>query len=63
MGKLPYHQALSWLGAVMAAVAISMTFLFTTFQTNAEADKFQSTVQQQLNRLDNKLDKILEQTK
>ena len=60
---MKYPQILTWLGAVITAAAVTMTFLFTTFQTNASADRVQNTVEHRLDQLDAKLDQILEQTK
>jgi hypothetical protein len=56
-------KTLMWCGSVIVAAAVAVAFLFTTFQTNAAADKTQSSFEQRLDKLDSKLDIILEQTK
>lgn len=60
---MKWQQVMTWLGSLAVAVALAVVFLFTTFQTNAEADREQSTVEQRLDRLEAKIDRILEQTK
>lgn len=60
---MKWQQVMTWFGSLAVAVALAVVFLFTTFQTSAEADRERSTVEQRLDRLETKIDRILEQTK
>ena len=54
---------ITWCGSIIVAVAVAVVFLFTTFQTNAAADKATTYFDSRLDKLDAKLDLLLEQKK
>ena len=57
------QTALTWCGSVIIAVSVAIAFLFTTFQTVADADKSSNHIDSRFDKIETKIDKILEQTK
>jgi hypothetical protein len=56
-------RVLVWLGSLTMAVATVLYFLFITFETVADANKDAGHIDSRFDRLEQKVDKILEQTK
>lgn len=54
------EKLLVWCGSVLIAVATSVAFLFMTFQTLASADRLNQYFDSRLERIEKKLDKLLE---
>ena len=57
------QTALTWCASVIVTVAMGVGFLFLTFETEADANKTASYFDSRLDRLEQKIDIILEQTK
>lgn len=51
---------LAWAGSVIAATAMAITFLYANFQTSFAANKFEDKMESRLERMEQKLDSILE---
>jgi hypothetical protein len=52
-----------WGASVVVTVAMAVGFLFITFQTSAAADKQTTYFDSRLDRLEQKIDQLLEQKK
>ena len=51
---------IGWLGATAVAAAVLVSFAYTNFATKAEARDQQDTITHRLDRLEGKIDAILE---
>lgn len=50
---------LAWTGAGLTAGIIAVVFLYTTFQTKGEASNFKVDLDKRLERIEQKIDKLL----
>ena len=57
------QTAIGWCASVLVTVAMAIGFLFLTFETAADSSKMQQYFDGRLDKLENKIDKILDQTK
>lgn len=57
------EKILIWCSSVLVGVATSIAFLFITFQTSASADKMANYFETRLDRLEQKIDQLIRQTK
>lgn len=59
----PAAQWIAWIGATVAAALTGLAFAYSTFETKDNAHEHMGTVEQRLDRLETKLDRVIEQTR
>lgn len=53
-------QLIAWFGATVCTMAIVIVFVFTTFQTQSNANKSEETVIKRLENIDQKIDHLID---
>lgn len=53
-------QWIAWISASVVAAATLSAFAYTNFQTKENAKEFKDDIEKRLDRIENKLDKLLE---
>jgi hypothetical protein len=56
----PMGQWIAWLGATVAAAATIVAFAYSNFQTKDEARIYEGNSTQRLDRIETKVDRVLE---
>lgn len=54
------EKLIAWLLSIIGAVGISLGFLFSTFQTSADSNRANSAFDKRLDRIEGKIDDLLE---
>lgn len=54
------ETTLMWCGSIVIAVAVAVAFLFTTFQTSADANKTEQHFDTRLDKIESKIDSLIE---
>jgi hypothetical protein len=63
MNKIFTDKVIIWCGSGAVAIASAVVFLFTTFQTSAASDKTVAFINARLDRIETKIDQLLEANK
>lgn len=53
------EKILMWCGSILVSAAVAISFLFMTFQTNAQSDKTAKYFDDRLSRIEEKIDRII----
>jgi hypothetical protein len=59
--SLPYHQWIVWVAGLLAASLSGATFVFGYFETKQDAKDKKQNIEQRLERIENKVDFIIQQ--
>ena len=59
---IPTVQWVQWLSATVVAAAVLVSFMYTNFATKAEADIQRFSIEKRLDRLEQKIDQLVDRT-
>lgn len=60
--KISSQQWIAWIGATVTAAIIACAFLFQTFATKSEAMQINDGTEKRLDRIESKLDVLMERS-
>lgn len=62
-GLFKATEWITWLGCISMAVAGGMIFIYSNFESKADADRIRVSVEDRLTRIENKIDLLILKTK